>query len=72
MYRRLTDGGSNQDLFDLTPFNTTLSREMDGRPFYAVCLIPDFSFRLSGTLCFDLMEKQGRILLAEIICVGTL
>ena len=50
------DGLSNHDLFDSTPFNTPVSREMEGRPFYAFFLIPDFSFRLSGTMFFDLME----------------
>ena len=52
----MNDGRSNQDLLDLTPFNTPLSREMEEIPFYTVYLIPDFSSRLSGTIFLELME----------------
>ena len=28
------------EFIDLTPVNTPMSREMEGRPFYKVCLTP--------------------------------
>ena len=55
---RVDDGKRrDQDSFDSTPVNTPLSIEMEGRPFYTVCLTPNLSSRLSGTMCYDLMDR---------------
>ena len=68
----MTDRSWDQGSFDSTHFNIPLSREMEERPFYTVCLTPDLSSRLYETMCSDRMEQYGNILLAKIMCVGTL
>ena len=46
---------------DFTPVNTRLSREMEGRLFYTVCLTPDWSSRMFGSMCSGTLESSSRL-----------
>ena len=46
---------------DLTPVNAPLSREMYGRPFYKVCLTPDWISIMFGTVCSGTLNFSSRL-----------
>ena len=46
---------------DFTPVNTHLSREMEGRLFYTVCMNPNWSPIMFGTMCYGLLNLSFRL-----------